>query len=233
MQRRCLQPKMMTPTNCRNRHLLMAHLHPINKNTQTTFVRKIIKMRKLKLQVQTTIDGFIAGANGEMDWMHFPWTDDLINYVKQITEPVDTILLGRKLAEGFIPHWENVAKNPHDPEFEGGIKYATTPKVVFTKTLDKLMWNNTVLANGELVEEVTKLKNEDGKDIIVYGGGTFVTSLINAGLIDEFNLFINPSAIGNGMTIFKGVETKQNMTLKTAQQFDCGIALLCYELKRN
>ncbi|MBL0131455.1 MAG: dihydrofolate reductase family protein [Chitinophagaceae bacterium] len=190
-------------------------------------------MRKLKLQVQITVDGFIAGQNGEMHWMHFPWTDDIINYVREITEPVDTILLGRKLAEGFIPHWEKVAKNPSDPEFEGGLKYSTTPKVVFTKTLDKSIWDKTVLANGDLVEEVTKIKNQEGHDIIVYGGGTFVTSLINAGLIDEFNLFINPSVIGTGMTIFKGINTRQNMILKTTQQFDCGIALLCYELKRD
>ena len=190
-------------------------------------------MRKLKLQVQTTIDGFIAGTNGEMDWMQFPWTEDVTNYVKQITEPVDTILLGRKLAEGFIPHWESVAKNPSDPDFEGGTKYTKTPKIVFTKTLDKSIWDNTILAKGDLVEEVNKLKSQNGKDIIVYGGGTFVTSLIKAGLIDEFNLFINPSAIGNGMTIFKGRETEQKMKLKLAQQFGNGIVLLCYELKND
>ena len=162
-------------------------------------------MRKLKLQVQTTIDGFIAGKNGEMDWMKFPWTDDIVNYVGEITENVDTIVLGRKLAEGFIPHWKNVAKDPNNPEYEGGIKYATTPKIVFTKTMKKSIWGNTDVANGELVEEINKLKNQNGKDIIVYGGGTFVTALIKAGLIDEFHLFINPTAIGNGMTIFKGL----------------------------
>lgn len=189
-------------------------------------------MRKLKLQVQMTVDGFISGQNGEMDWMCFPWTDDIINYVREITEPVDTIILGRKLAEGFIPHWENVAKNPGDPEFEGGVKYTTTPKIVFTKTIKKSMWKNTGVANGELVDEITKLKVKNGNDIIVYGGGTFVTSLINAGLIDEFHLFINPTAIGNGMTIFKGLDKNQNLKLKIAKQFDCGITLTCYELTK-
>ncbi len=186
-------------------------------------------MRKLKLQVQITIDGFISGENGEMDWICFPWKDDIINYVRDITEPVDTIILGRKLAEGFIPHWENVVKDPSNPEFEGGIKYTTTPKIVFSKTLVKSIWNNTELANGELVEEITKLKNQKGKDIIVYGGGSFVTSLIEAGLIDEFHLFINPTAIGNGMTIFKGLHKHLKVKLKKAIQFDCGIMLTCYE----
>ena len=186
-------------------------------------------MRKLKLQVQMSIDGFISGQNGEMDWMKFPWTEDIMNYVREITETVDTIVLGRKLAEGFIPHWINVAKDPNNPEYEGGIKYATTRKVVFTKTIEHSKWENTDVANGELVEEINKLKNQTGKDIIVYGGGTFVTALITAGLIDEYHLFINPTAIGNGMTIFKGLDINLKLKLKTSKQFDCGIILICYE----
>lgn len=177
-----------------------------------------------------TIDGFISGQNGEMDWMCFAWTDDVVEYVKEITEPIDTIILGRKLAEGFIPHWENVVTNPSDPQFEAGLKFTSTPKVVFTKTIDESKWNNTEVANGELVEEITKLKTQEGKDIMVYGGATFVTSLIRAGLIDEFHLFINPTAIGNGLTIFKGLDQNQPLKLKTAKQFDCGIVLTCYEL---
>ena len=190
-------------------------------------------MRKLKLQVQTTIDGFISGKNGEMDWMKFPWTQDVIDYVQLISEPVDTIILGRKLAEGFIPHWTNVVKNPADPEYEGGVKYTKTPKIVFSKTLDNSIWDNTKIANGELVEEVTKLKNQKGEDIIVYGGGTFVSALIKNQLIDEFHLFVNPSAIGNGMSIFKDLESMQNLNLIAATKFDCGIVVLKYVLNKN
>ena len=190
-------------------------------------------MRKLKLQIQTTIDGFISGRNGEMNWMKFPWSQDILDYVKQISEPVDTIILGRKLAEGFIPHWTNVVKNPEDPEFAGGVKYTTTPKIVFSKTLDNSIWDNTKIANGELVEEITKLKNQEGNDIIVYGGGTFVSALIKNQLIDEFHLFVNPSAIGDGMPIFKNLESMQNLTLATAIKFDCGIVVLKYELDKK
>jgi len=95
--------------------------------------------------------------------------------------------------------------------------------------MEKSIWKNTKIANGNLIEELAKLKNQSGKDIIVYGCGTFVTSLINANQIDEFHLFINPTAIGNGMTIFKGLYKNQNLKLKIAKQFDCGIAMLCYE----
>ena len=180
-----------------------------------------------------TVDGYIAGLNGEMDFMVWNWDDELKQYVEDITEPVDCIILGRKLAEGFIPYWATVAANPDKPEFTAGKKFTDTHKVVFTKTLDKSEWDNTVLAKGDLVDEITKLKKQDGKDIIAYGGATFVSALIKQGLIDEFHLFINPTAIGNGMTIFKELDSKQNLTLKKSLAFTCGIALLCYEPKRD
>ena len=186
-------------------------------------------MRKLKLQVQMTVDGFISGQNGEMDWMTFPWTNDIIEYVREITEPVDTIILGRKLAEGFIPHWENVVQDPNNPEYEGGLKYTSTPKIVFTKTMDKSIWKNTEIANGELVEEVINLKNKAGKDIIVYGGGTFVSALIKNKLIDELHLFVNPFAIGNGMPIFKELTSMQKFNVVNVKKFDCGIIALIYK----
>ncbi|MBP6523315.1 MAG: dihydrofolate reductase family protein, partial [Saprospiraceae bacterium] len=85
-------------------------------------------MRKLKLQVQMSMDGFISGINGEMDWLTFDWSEDLKGYVRQLTEEVDTILLGRKLAEGFIPHWTASLHSP-EPE-EGAEVFVHTPKVV-------------------------------------------------------------------------------------------------------
>ena len=184
--------------------------------------------RKLKLQVQTSIDGFIAGPSGEMDWMIWNWDNKLKNYVDDITAPVDTIILGRKLAAGFIPHWSKVAENPDDPEYISGKKFIDTPKIVFTKTLDKSEWKNTSLAKGKLSEEIDKLKNQNGKDIIVYGGSNFVSSLIKEGLIDEFHLFVNPVILGKGMPIFGGLEHNQKLTFVQSNSFDCGITVLQY-----
>jgi dihydrofolate reductase len=184
-------------------------------------------MRKLKLQVQMTVDGYITGINGEMDWTARDWDNELKKYVGEITEPVDCIILGRKLAQGFIPHWAS------HPEEEGADKFNSTKKVVFTKTLEKSEWDNTVLAKGDLVEEIAKLKKQDGKDIIAYGGATFVSALIKHGLIDEFHLFINPTAIGNGMSIFKELDSKQNLVLVKSTSFDCGIVVLNYEPQRK
>jgi dihydrofolate reductase len=190
-------------------------------------------MKKLKLQVQMSVDGYIAGTNGEMDWLVRNWDDELKQYVNEITEPVDCIVLGRKLAEGFIPYWATVAANPDDSQFSAGKKFTDTTKVVFTKTINKSEWDNTVLAKGDLVDEITKLKKQDGKDIIAYGGATFVSALIKQELIDEFHLFINPTAIGNGMSIFNQLDSKQNLTLVKSTLFDCGIVVLNYESKRD
>jgi len=189
-------------------------------------------MRILKLQVQMTIDGFIAGPNGEMDWMILDWSEDLKEYVKQLTDPVSTILLGRNLAEGFIPYW-TAAFNKPAPE-EGAEKLVTTPKVVFSKTLVKadpmvIGWDNTTLANGELVDEVNALKRAEGGDMIVYGGSKFVSSLIKENLIDELHLVINPTIIGKGLPIFQEVTQNQNYQLITSKNFDCGIVVLKYK----
>lgn len=186
-------------------------------------------MRKLKLQVQMTVDGFIAGPNNEMDWMVFDWDDQINEYVKELTEPIGCIVLGRRLAQGFIPHWAGVASNPKAPDYAAGLKFSETPKVVFTKTLERSEWENTVLAKGDLVDEIMSLKKQTGGDIIAYGGGTFVSSLIKANLIDEYHLFINPTAIGSGMSIFAGLEKKLVLNLKKATKFPCGIAALFYE----
>jgi dihydrofolate reductase len=185
-------------------------------------------MRKLKLQVQISIDGFICGPNGEMDWMVWDWDDGLKKYVEEITEPVDCIVLGRNLAQGFIPHWAAVAANPDAPEVAAGKKYSSTNKVVFTKTLGNSEWSNTVLAKGDIVDEINKLKMQDGRDIIVYGGAAFVSALIKHELIDEFHLFINPTAVGKGMPIFKALERNQRMVLESSTAFLCGIVVNRY-----
>jgi dihydrofolate reductase len=181
-------------------------------------------MRKLKLQVQLSVDGFIAGPNGEMDWMTLNWDDQLKEYVTRLTDPVDLILLGRKLAQGFIPFWAS------NPGLEGAEKINGTAKVVFTNTLEKSDWDKTVLAKGNLVEEVNRLKRQPGGDIIVYGGGSFVSNLIKSALIDEFYLFYNPAVLGNGMTIFREVENTQKLALLEAMSFSCGIICHKYQM---
>jgi dihydrofolate reductase len=191
-------------------------------------------MRKLKLHVQMSIDGCIAGPNNEMDWMVFYGDEKLREYENRLHERVDTILLGRRMTDEFISYWSNAMNNPNDPEYSFAKKMIETPKIVFTKSLNKSKWVNTDIATGDLNEEITRLKSQEaGGDIIVYGGASFDSSLIKENLIDEFYLFINPVAIGNGKTIFKDLKEIRKFTLIESITFDSGIVLLHYEVKRN
>jgi dihydrofolate reductase len=176
--------------------------------------------------MQTTIDGFVASPNGQLDWAVFDWDDELNAYVDALTESVDLILLGRVLAEGFIPAW--TGRLEADPNDASARLFVETPKVVFTRTLTESPWANTTLAKGELPDEVRHLKEADGGDIIAYGGGTFVSELIRHNLIDEYNLFVNPAAISEGMTIFRQPEDKVSLKLESAKAFECGIVAMRY-----
>ena len=189
-------------------------------------------MRKLKLQVQMTVNGFVGGPNGELDFMTWNLDEQLIAYINKLTDSSDTILLGRKMTDGFVKYWTSVLDNPQSPEYTFAKKMVDIPKVVFTKTLERSDWANTTLAKGDISDEVNKLKMQDGKDIIVYGGAGFVTSLIKEGLIDEYNLFINPAAIGNGITIFNSIDKKLNLELVSAVPYASGITVLVYQPKK-
>ena len=101
-----------------------------------------------------------------------------------------------------------------------------TPKVVFTKTLKKSAWPNTVLAKGDPAEEIQQLKNRAGKEIIVYGRPSLVANLLKENLIDELNLFINPAAIGDGMRFFFG---RTNLKLLQSVSYPCGIVVNTYQ----
>lgn len=192
-------------------------------------------MRKLILEMQLSIDGFAAAADGSGSWMvwsygdNWTWDPALQAYHTQLIASADEILLSRKMAEeGFIGHWEKMAANTPNPQsvFAGHIRDAR--KVVFTHTLTQSDWPNTVLAKGDLEEEVKALKKQPGKNLIVFGGVSFVSALIAAGLIDEYHLIINPAAIGRGMPIFDKVQHILGLSLVNATAYASGIVVLQY-----
>lgn len=189
-------------------------------------------MPMLKLQVQMTLDGFVARPDGAQDWMN--WDSDnpdegLKSRAIDLADSVDTIILGRKVADDFIPYWSEMVKNPDSPEFDLAKRMVDIPKVVFTHTLKKSEWDNTTLATRNIVEEVNRLKKQDGKGLLVYGGAGFVSSLLQHDLIDEYHLFINPAAIGEGMAIFNKVDQTLNLKLVKTTTFDGGVVELHYE----
>ena len=163
----------------------------------------------------------------KMDWMTWNPDDEFLEFINSHFDSSDTLLLGRKLADGFIEHWEKTAiSNPDHPFAK---KIVDIPKVVFTKTLDQSTWNNTTLAKGNLVEEIADLKNQSGKDIAVVGGAGFVSSLIKEGLIDEYHLIVNPTAMGNGMTIFNSLDGIRKFEPIEAKLYKGGKTVLSYK----
>jgi dihydrofolate reductase len=183
-------------------------------------------MRIVKLQMQTTIDGYVAGPEGQLDWMAGAWDEPLLRFVNKLTDSSDTILMGRKMTEGFITYWENVVNNqPDSPEFAFAQKMVNLKKIVFSKTQKTIAGKNIAVETGDLVATVNALKNRPGKDLIVYGGAGFVSSLLDNNLIDELNLFINPVAIGEGLSIFK---TRKPLQLANSTAYKNGIVVNKY-----
>jgi dihydrofolate reductase len=187
-------------------------------------------MRKLKLQMQVSIDGMVGAKK---DRTHFNWDEEVRQYSIANAANVDCILLGRKTAAGFIPHWQTVAANPKDADFEFGKRVTDIPKVIFSRTLRKSEWPNASVANGEITDSVNQLKRQTGKDLLVYGGSSFVASLIERNLVDEYHLLVNPVVLGSGLTIFGGLADALRLTLVTNRAFSCGTVLLCYEPFRD
>ena len=186
-------------------------------------------MRKLKLQMQISVDAIVtviveAGAT------NFNWDNEVRGFSIENLNAVDTIVLGRNTAEDFIPHWEKVSKDPTHSDYEFGKLLTDIPKVVFSGKLKRSKWANTTIANGDIAEGIQELKRTEGRDIIVYGGSSFVSSLIEHKLIDEAHLLVNPFAFGKGETIYKSLRSNLKLKLKNCRPFASGTVLLSYSL---
>lgn len=179
--------------------------------------------------MQISLDGFNStGPNDEQKWVTWAW-DEIKQDVLDLANSCDTEIIGRKLALDYIPFWSETLSQPESIMYEAAKIKAGQKKLVFTKTLDKSVWENTELAKGNLRDEINALKSKDGKDIIVYGGSSFVADLVKENLIDEFYLFVNPIALGQGIPIFDKLQEWQQLKLVKSKTFESGIILLHYE----
>jgi dihydrofolate reductase len=187
-----------------------------------------ITMRKIIVSNLITLDGLFAGPNGEIDW--FVTGDDFFDDTPAVFERIDTMLFGRVTYEGMLSYWtsaEGIAANPDIAE-----QMNTTAKVVFSRTLNKVewgKWDNARLAQGEIGAAVAKLKQETGKDMIIYGSGTIVSQLTQLGLIDEYWLFLNPLILGRGKPEFSGITRQVRLKLTGMKVFKSGVVRLMYE----
>jgi len=186
-------------------------------------------MRKIIVSNYVTLDGFFAGPQGEIDW--FIWNEETTEYSKELLQAIDTILFGRVTYELMASYWPTAAAAAEDPAIIEAMN--NLPKVVFSRTLEKVEWNNAKLAKGDMGEEVTALKRQPGRDIVIYGSGSIVSELAERGLIDEYLLFVNPIVLSEGKPLFKGLKERFHLELKKTKVFKNGVVLLDYQLAKQ
>ena len=182
-----------------------------------------VRFRRIILDLAVTLDGFIEGQKGEVDWCIMDSDMGFTNFLNQI----DTIIYGRKsydLWGQYTPETED-----SDTEKEIWKLVHSKEKYVFSRT-QKRTNNEAIFINDNILEEVKKLKNKPGKDIWLYGGASLITTFINIGLVDEFRLSVHPVILGNGKPLFIDLDQRLNLKLVNTRTFSSGVIQLCYHL---
>ena len=187
-----------------------------------------MSQRKLILSMQITLDGYVAGPNDEADWLIIS-DDDWTDLFKDLNS-ADTYLLGRKMYPVYSKYWQSVLHNPDSDPNE--LKFAKladkTQHIVFTKGDFKPDWKNTRVAH-DLPGEVTRLKKENGKNIIAWGGANFAFNLIELGLVDEYRFELNPTILASGKALFNNLEQRKKLTLIDSKPLKSGLIILRYQ----
>jgi dihydrofolate reductase len=176
-----------------------------------------------------TLDGFFEGPNKELDW-HI--VDEEFNeYAIDLLSNVDALLFGRVTYQLMADYWPAAATNPSTSkgDLEIADKMNNLPKIVFSKTLQEVQWNNSRLVKENIAEEISKIKQQPGKDMVIFGSGSIVSTFMQLGLIDEYRIIVNPIVLGSGEPLFKGINDKQNLKLLKTRVFSSGIVILFYE----
>ncbi|MBO0790713.1 MAG: dihydrofolate reductase [Ktedonobacteraceae bacterium] len=186
-------------------------------------------MRKLIVSVWMTLDGFVAGLNDEMDWL---LVDEAMNtYENNLIRRADTLLLGRATYQGFAGHWPKVAQDPTAAKEE--VAYAqqvnAMRKIVFSKTLKHVEWTNSRRVEALRPEEIRGMKQEPGRDIVIYGSLSIVRTLMQFGLIDEYQLLVHPVVLGSGKPLWPNMKEKMALKRVQTQMFPSGVVLLSYQ----
>jgi dihydrofolate reductase len=182
-------------------------------------------MRKVIYSMGLSLDGFIAGPNGEIDWS--APDEELHRFHNEQTRELDAHFCGRRLYEEML-YWETADQNPSagEPELEFARIWQNLPKIVFSKTLEKVEGNARLASEG-VAEEVAKLKEQPGKDLAV-GGAGLASSFTSLGLIDEYRLFVNPVVLGGGTPYFPRLDEQINLELVETRTFGSRVVYLRY-----
>lgn len=188
-------------------------------------------MRKLVLFMHTSLDNFVAGPNGEMDWINV--NEDLFDYVGNKISQSDTALYGRVTYEMMEGYWPTAAEQPgatkHDKEHSEW--YSKVRKIVLSRSMKGQSLSNTQIISDDLAGQIAKLKQEAGEDILIFGSPGAAHALMQENLIDGLWLFVNPIILGKGIPLFKDVQQAVPLNLVKATPFESGVVCLHYERK--
>lgn len=186
-------------------------------------------MRKLILFMHTSLDGFVAGPNGEMDWINAG--DEIFDYVGNEVDKADTALYGRVTYQMMESYWPTAGDLPgaskHNKHHSSW--YNKVAKVVLSRTMEGTTLNNTTIISDNLVAEIKKIKALQGNDIIIFGSPSAAHSLMAENLIDEYWLFVNPVLLAKGVPLFAGIKDITKLKLLLSHSFTAGVVCLHYQ----
>ena len=182
-------------------------------------------MRKLSVFNFVTLNGFFQGARGDISW-HAHGAEENA-YAAEALKSRSTLLFGRITYEMMASYWPTPIATKNDPVVAEGMNSAD--KIVFSRTLKKVEWEHTTLVKDNMVEAVRKMKQEAGSGMTILGSGSIVTQCADAGLIDEYQIMVDPVVLGEGTSIFHGITHKLDLKLTTTRTFGSGVVLLCYQ----
>ena len=190
-------------------------------------------MRKMVLFMHTSLDGFVAGLNGEMDWIKVD--EEMFDFAGQRTSEADTALYGRVTYQMMESYWPTAGDQPtatkHDIEHSKW--YNQVSKVVFSRTMKGENLPDTKIISDNVINEITQLKQAPGKDIIIFGSPSASHTLMQENLIDDYWLFVNPILLGQGIPLFKDIKKRTQLNLLKTNVFSSGVVCLHYEKSQS
>ncbi len=178
-------------------------------------------MRKVIVSNLASLDGFFEGPNKELDWHVVD--GEFHEYAREMLRHAGTLLFGAATYKIMVAYW------PTAPPDEIADKMNSLPKVVFSKTLKKVDWNNSRAVSSDIPGEVSKLKQEPGNDIVVLGSATLASSLLQSGLVDEYRVIVNPVLLGRGNPLFTGITARIRLKLMATKVLGSGVVILSYQ----
>jgi dihydrofolate reductase len=184
-------------------------------------------MRKVIASPFTSLDGFMSGPHGELEWNVSYFDEEMEAFVNEQLENADTLLFGRVTYQRFAQYWPTAGVKD-DPDHAA--KMNSLPKIVFSKTLEKAAWNNSRIVRDNVVEEIARLIQRGGKNLVLDGSPTLIHSFSSLGLIDEFHIRLHPVVLGRGVPLFK---QRMKLSLLEARPLRSGVVILRYQTEKN